>query len=191
MLKQSIITNRDNFGHLLNRMDLLGDGVEVGTHRGVFAKQILDHWLGNVLYCVDPWCVPPGYEEQAKELDGSNGNRGDDYLCTLNSLRLHPQKRWKLIREMSAEACPPFRDDSLDFVYIDGDHRYSEVRDDLKRWWTKVKPGGILAGHDFLHGTACSSVQPAVMDFSKFMDLDTHIIVESACLPWSFYFIKE
>jgi predicted O-methyltransferase YrrM len=41
-----------------------------------------------------------------------------------------------------------FADGSLDMVYIDACHRYDDVLSDLERWWPKVKPGGILAGHD-------------------------------------------
>lgn len=42
-----------------------------------------------------------------------------------------------------------FEDDSLDFVFIDGDHRYNQVKKDIVNWRKKVKKGGILAGHDF------------------------------------------
>jgi len=37
----------------------------------------------------------------------------------------------------------------FDFVYIDADHNYQPVYDDLRAWWPRVKPGGIFAGHDY------------------------------------------
>lgn len=41
-----------------------------------------------------------------------------------------------------------FPDESLDFVFIDADHHYEEVKKDLLAWWPKVKRGGRFAGHD-------------------------------------------
>jgi hypothetical protein len=39
-------------------------------------------------------------------------------------------------------------DGTLDFVFIDADHQYASVRRDIDAWLPKVKPGGIIAGHD-------------------------------------------
>ena len=38
---------------------------------------------------------------------------------------------------------------SLDLVFIDGDHSYDAVVDDIEAWEPKVRPGGVLGGHDF------------------------------------------
>jgi predicted O-methyltransferase YrrM len=47
----------------------------------------------------------------------------------------------------AAETVPgPF-----DFIFIDAMHRYGDVRDDIQRWWPKLKPGGVMGFHDFLH----------------------------------------
>jgi|ETNvirenome_6_85_1030632.scaffolds.fasta_scaffold08475_2 hypothetical protein len=42
-----------------------------------------------------------------------------------------------------------FDDRHMDFVYIDGDHSYEAVKQDIADWWPKIKQGGILAGHDY------------------------------------------
>ena len=47
------------------------------------------------------------------------------------------------------EASRDFRRNSLDFVYIDSDHRFKETAEDLVEWAKKVRPGGIVAGHDY------------------------------------------
>ena len=49
----------------------------------------------------------------------------------------------------SAEAVRWIPDDSLDFVFIDGNHSYENVLEDITEWTKKVKPGGIVAGHDY------------------------------------------
>ena len=37
----------------------------------------------------------------------------------------------------------------VDFVFIDAEHTYEGVRDDIIAWSPKVRPGGIIAGHDY------------------------------------------
>ena len=49
----------------------------------------------------------------------------------------------------SADAAKMVPDGSLDFVYIDGNHGYDAVLDDLMAWTPKVKEGGFIAGHDY------------------------------------------
>lgn len=49
----------------------------------------------------------------------------------------------------SIEASTRVADRSLDICFIDADHRYSQVSRDIDTWKPKVKPGGILCGHDF------------------------------------------
>lgn len=39
-------------------------------------------------------------------------------------------------------------DASMDFIFIDADHRYSFVKKDIEISLRKMRPGGILAGHD-------------------------------------------
>jgi len=47
------------------------------------------------------------------------------------------------------EAVEDFKDESLDFVYIDGHHGFRYVAEDLCEWTQKVKKGGIVSGHDY------------------------------------------
>jgi SAM-dependent methyltransferase len=53
------------------------------------------------------------------------------------------------MRMTSQDAVHQFDDASLDFVFIDASHEYEDVKDDIRVWIKKVKPGGILAGHDY------------------------------------------
>jgi len=59
------------------------------------------------------------------------------------------QKPWVLMRMNTEEAHKFIADHSLGFVYIDAQHRYENVRDDIKNWLPKVKKGGVIAGHDY------------------------------------------
>lgn len=45
-----------------------------------------------------------------------------------------------------------FDDNTLDFVFIDANHDYKHFAEDLREWHKKVKPGGIVSGHDWVNG---------------------------------------
>ncbi len=41
----------------------------------------------------------------------------------------------------------------VDFVWVDGNHSLEGVRGDINAWWPKVRPGGIIAFHDYFEST--------------------------------------
>lgn len=53
------------------------------------------------------------------------------------------------IQSGSSEAAVHFADQSVDFVFIDANHTYDFVKADVNAWLPKIKPGGIIAGHDY------------------------------------------
>jgi predicted O-methyltransferase YrrM len=71
------------------------------------------------------------------------------------------------LKMTSKEAAELFDNGSLDFVFLDAEHLFQDVLDDLSYWWPKVKVGGILAGHDW-NGVG---VNKAVRDFSQTTNL--------------------
>jgi hypothetical protein len=52
-------------------------------------------------------------------------------------------------RRVSPEAANAFADQSLDFVFIDARHTFDAVSQDLAAWWPKLRPGALMAGHDY------------------------------------------
>lgn len=111
-------------------------GVEVGTRTGWFAKYIVDH-TNMTLYCVDPW-----------EINPQLGNPEDSYK--MFKFLTHSYKdRIIEVKDWSPKAAERFEDNSLDFIYIDAEHTYEAVKLDIPAWWSKLKKGGIMAGHDY------------------------------------------
>ena len=196
VFQQASFVDRDNFPNFLNEKGLVGEAVEVGVHRGVFAKVILDHWKGRMLHLVDPWSIPLGYEEQAKNLisvlQGEESREMD--LQETHRILLPHGRRYITYSATSERVLRYFADKSLDFVYLDGDHRHEEVLHDLQGWWSKLKPGGILGGHDWIchpPDTDSRGVQSAVTEFAKEASVDVFLVVEMKTQPWSYYLIKE
>lgn len=121
-----------------------GNGVEVGSFKGEFAKEILEAWLGT-LYMIDVW---RGLGNEY--LDASNHNiHKSAYADAMKSIEGH-ENRAIMIRTDSLNGSELFENESLDFVYIDANHAYDYVVQDIKLWYPKVKKSGYLLGHDYI-----------------------------------------
>jgi hypothetical protein len=94
-------------------------------------------------------------------------------------------------RKLSEEAVGAFPNDSLDFVYIDANHEFNAVLQDIRGWFPKVRPGGVLAGHDFLDGDlpeGSFGVKSAVSTFESEAGVRAHSTSERAWPSW--YIVK-
>jgi hypothetical protein len=135
----------DHIPSLLNQHCPTGKGVEIGVFKGEFSKQVLSAWNGT-LYLIDPWReLDPGSYNDAS----NHANHADAYEQAMNNIRGF-EHRAIMIRALSHEVADLFADESLDYVYIDGNHAYDYVKLDLEKWYPKLKKGGILAGHDYI-----------------------------------------
>jgi hypothetical protein len=123
-----------------------GTAVEVGTCWGGFAEFLATKTGLEHIFCVDPYKVYP------KDVYNDALNTITQEQCDMKYAtvleRLNKTKKITMMRCESERASLAFPDDSLMFVYIDGNHHFSEVLKDLCFWWTKVAPTGILAGDD-------------------------------------------
>lgn len=125
--------------------------VEVGSWKGrsaaFMAVEIINSGKKIRFDCVDTW---QGSQEPKHLADESvkNGTLFEEFLKNMEPLRgiCHT---WDFIRMGSVEAAATFPNASLDFVFIDAAHDYENVLADIRAWWPKVKPGGVLAGDDY------------------------------------------
>jgi hypothetical protein len=140
------IQNRDQIGELLKFHNLTGKGVEVGTFKGDFAKTILNSW-GGTLYMIDPWRgLGSEYDDTSNMV---KEEYADSYHNTMNSIKGFEHRAF-MLRGLSSELIDLFQDESLDFVYIDANHAYDFVVEDINLWFSKVKKGGLVMGHDYI-----------------------------------------
>jgi hypothetical protein len=122
-----------------------GKGVEIGVFKGEFSKHILNNW-GGTLYMIDVW-RPLGNEYE----DASNHKEHiDAYQQTMENIKGF-EDRGIMIRASSEIAANMFQDESLDFIFIDANHAYDFVVDDINLWFSKLKKGGIFSGHDYIN----------------------------------------
>lgn len=178
---------RDQLPDLLNAMGLYGHGVEVGTDLGYYAERLLNQWHGTTLTCVDPWCHMPDYHDITNRDDA-----GFEGVYKSVCAKFKPFGRKSVIlRTTSLEAAGRFPDRYFDFVYLDANHSRQAVTEDLNLWYPKVKPGGILAGHDYVpdgvHNNSEFGVQSAVNEFQAEYNLGRCYLTDEFYSSWLFF----
>lgn len=97
----------------------------------------------------------------------------DDVKLTMevNLKDFTDQGRFTLLHGKSTDLADQIADESLDYIFIDGDHSYQAVVDDMEKYFSKVKKGGIFAGHDIW----VPGVQRAVEDFRRKNCITAHL----------------
>lgn len=136
--------NRQGLLQLVGNKFPNGKGAEIGTFKGEFSKEIMKVYEGT-LYMIDVW-RPLGDEY----LDSSNhALHSTAYSEAMENIKGHEDKAI-MVRASSEVAAEMFADKSLDFVYIDANHAYDFVKQDIALWYPKVKKGGYVMGHDYL-----------------------------------------
>jgi hypothetical protein len=180
---------REYLPYILNRNNLIG--AEIGVESGLFSEYLLETKLFSKLYSIDPWPVKiPGVYIEGQQYYSHNNE--ETFETAKN--RLQKYKNSEILRMTSEEASREFEMESLDFVFLDGDHTLQGVELDLKCWYDRVKKGGIFAGHDYMdYIMDCGggieshfSVKSAVDKFFAERNLEVMTVreIDSAKLEW-------
>lgn len=117
-------------------------GAEVGVYKGEFSEKIAK--TGLKLLAIDPWRV-------YKDFSNPRGQSRLDFQFEHTTRTLAPYPNCTIIRKTSMEAVEDVADGSLDFVYIDANHDFRYIAEDLCEWTKKVRSGGIVSGHDYFY----------------------------------------
>ena len=158
-------------------------GVEVGVAAGLYSNVLAKANPQMKLYSIDPWLPYPGYKDYQKDSTFAQLERE-----ARERLERYPNS--EIIKEFSMDAVKRFEDNSLDFVYIDANHRDEFVTQDVTKWYKKVKPGGVIAGDDYariggrgLDGSDNWAVIKAVQRYINEHKLDLYIWGYNGKLP--------
>jgi len=121
-------------------------GAEIGVLKGDWSKNLFKYIPDLKMYCIDKWKQYPTYKDfrNQKKLDGYY----DETKKKLKNLNC------KIIKKWSMDAVKAFEDESLDFVFIDGNHTFEYVTNDIAEWSKKVRKGGIISGHDYFRSVS-------------------------------------
>ncbi|MFW5891394.1 MAG: class I SAM-dependent methyltransferase [bacterium] len=158
----SSIKYRKDFVKIINHFNYK-TGVEVGICQGKNASYILENSNLKVLYGIENWSVK-GCRKCKKETEKKMKKYGDRFI-------------WKIGNSM--EKVKDFADESVDFIYIDGDHKYQSVKKDFKKWYPKLRKGGLFAAHDYVKTKSCGVVK-AADEFFKKINREFHLTEEGS-----------
>lgn len=126
-------------------------GVFTGASVCFLAAELKKRGVQFDLFAIDPWdrAAEAGYTELP--MASAWETFQERMRITGTGDVIQPLKLFSL------EAAEKFQDGYFDFVFIDADHTYQAVKADIAAWLPKVRPGGILAGHDY--GEPCGVKQ--------------------------------
>ena len=139
-MKLEEITTRDQLPQLFKELGYQS-GAEIGVYKGEFTEKLCK--AGLKIIGVDPYIVYKNYRKHPQELEYNE-------LYEMALQVIAPYKGCKLLKKTSMEALADVPDESLDFVYIDGNHSLPYIAQDIYEWYRKVRKGGIISGHDYM-----------------------------------------
>jgi hypothetical protein len=139
---------------LLSMLPTNAVGAEIGVHKGDFSRRILDVLKPRKMHLIDPWryqtekeFAQAYYGEKAK---GGQSEMDSRYLRVLQRFQREIENgQLQVHRGFSNRVAAHFPDEYFDFVYIDGDHRYPAIKQDLELYLKKLKVGGLFSGDDY------------------------------------------
>ena len=114
--------------------------VEIGSYKGESTLMFASSFAFDTIYAIDPLVgmsdsIQEAFNENTKWFKGNGTGIGDIKV--------------EHIKEYSFDAVDRFEDESLDFVYVDGDHSFTNVVKDIGLYLPKIKKSGFIGGHDY------------------------------------------
>lgn len=127
-------------------------GVEIGVLLGANSINLLNNLNIKELFLIDPY----------QDYDGIDGPApyDENYAIAQRNLRDYPNRTFVRKKSENATELVP---DGLDFVYVDGNHKYEYIKKDIELFYPKLRAGGVMCGHDF----DLPDVASAVTEFGR------------------------
>ncbi len=149
---------------------------EIGVWKGEFSERILNLTAPSKLFLIDPW------EFQSEFSDRMYGGAVAKNQLDMDKIYEGVKEKFDICsnvfvqRGKSEEILKQFDDGYFDWLYIDGNHYYEFVLNDLQMCFSKIKPGGVIAGDDYEWGeNEGFPVKNAVHDFVLEKNLEENL----------------
>ena len=150
-------------------------GAEIGVLEGVFSEILSREMPQAHIYSIDPWTFYPMRKNARKQKDYDR-----IYPRAVERLSVYPNN--EIIKGDSIVTAATFADECLDFVFIDGNHEFQAITNDICEWVKKVKKGGILSGHDYgnSHDRQFGNVKDVVNAYTMSKRITPLFVIETA-----------
>jgi hypothetical protein len=154
-------------------------GIEIGVFKAKFSETILAKVKPKLLYLLDTWEGIVGSGDK----DGKNKEYVDltKYFTETIIPKYRNNNNVVLIRNKSSIISTLKTE--FDWCYIDAEHSYEGVKQDLNNIYPKIKRGGYVCGHDYCERT--KGVIKAVDEFCKEKDLQIDYLTNDTCSSYA------
>lgn len=145
-------------------------GCEIGIRTGEFSELLVRR--AREFHGID-WWTKSNQLANLRETEKRLRSHLDAGIATLHD-------------EDVAVVLPSFPDAYFDWIYVDGDHWYASVVRDISIALLKIKPGGLLCGHDFVFGRNHwgTSVIRAVLEHIQARRIDIVALSRDQFVDW-------
>jgi hypothetical protein len=152
--------------------------VEIGVWKGANASNCLGRWGHHIKewHLIDPY----NYEDYLEDV--FTNDRSADKQEAQSALAPHADKCvW--VEDYSYNVVDNYQDNSIDFLYVDGNHSYEAVLQDITLYYPKVKSGGLIIFDDYSE----PGVEKAALEFCSSIGKQ---ITETSSAPGQAFIVK-
>lgn len=168
---------------IAEHVPFVGAGAEIGVATGDTSTLLLRTFGALRLTMVDYWHAFPRRSDYFRSGDRrarlAEHEHEARYREAMQKAAVAGPGRATVLRMLSGDAAMKVGDGSLDFVFIDASHAYSDVWLDLRAWYPKLRPGGLFCGHDYTNPRDSDGVRRAVNGFFAANNLGLNVAKEA------------
>lgn len=119
--------------------------IEIGSYMGESTMMFASSNVFKEIYTIEPFKNVDG------KIEGFNQKNDYNWDTIYNEFQTNTRffNNISLHKDFSYNVADKFEDKSMDFIYIDGDHSYDQVKQDLEMYLPKLKDNGVIGGHDY------------------------------------------
>ncbi len=136
-------------GHVKDKLQICEIGSWTGTSSVLFA--IYARATKGKVFCVDNFKGNSNLLASAKKHDIKA-------ILEKHLKKFKVEEYVEVLKMDSSEASLKFKSNTLDVLFIDGEHSCPGVKKDIELYWPKLKVGGIMIGHDYFHSTVKEAI---------------------------------
>jgi hypothetical protein len=156
---------------------------EIGVMDGNTAAYLLSRFPNCFVYMIDPWKVITEYHATLGNREQAKWKQREYDRMYERSLQVtdFAKERRQVLRCCSLDIVHTISDSSLHLAFLDGDKRKEVLALELLAWWPKIKPGGILCGHDWGNEP---DVKPTVTAWAEAHKLQLNLAPKRSRVWW-------
>ncbi|MDC6448218.1 class I SAM-dependent methyltransferase [Alphaproteobacteria bacterium] len=144
-------TTSDKRAYILEQLKKNCIIIEVGVWQGEFSNKIYNICSPKELVLVDSWTYDKQVRGCAPQVDGKEplSQKFFDDAKNETYSKFKNMKEVLILDKNSIDASSNYNDNYFDYIYLDAEHTYQAVSNDLDTWYPKLKINGVFFGDDY------------------------------------------